>query len=175
MAKFKLINREKESTEVKKKWIENAIMTLLSSVVITVLLGLIPRSDYAPQTMGRGLPFAWYVKFQMDGAVPQIYWDRFFVDLLIVFLLAGLFLVEAGFFKKIRMSAKKVRAERMAAEARDKAERSRAKMLAEQERFHRETVARIVEQGRSASGKGEVESFDLKELEQILGESAGEK
>ena len=106
MAKFELT---KEKFKVKRRWIENAGIVSLFSLALTIVLGLIPRANESTQTVGRGIPFIWYIDFQTEGVPAMIYWDSFFGDFLVIALLTSLVIFEIYAIKKIKLEARELK------------------------------------------------------------------
>ena len=87
---------------MKKKWFENAVTAFLVSVVITTGLGFIPKHNYSPGAVGRGVPLVWYVKFGIDGAVPSFYFGRYLIDFALVLFVVVMVMIEIYAIKRMR-------------------------------------------------------------------------
>ena len=87
--------------------IENAIIALLISIIVTLLTGAILARDVSAGTIGRGFPFMWYLRFQMEGARAQFYPSLFLADIIFAFIVTLLVMAEVRMVKKIRKKKEK--------------------------------------------------------------------
>jgi len=166
--------------KINKRYIENGVMALSASVIITTVLWVFPRYDYYVGAVSRGFPFAWYIKFKLEGSSPSFYFDRYLLDVLLTFLVVLMVLIEYYALRKLWPSAAKKRAEKA---ERKKAEAVAKRRVAKEKKATAEKQKSVKRQSLNKSRKkeskpqneegtsvdtSEKESLSMAEIESIL-------